>query len=1806
MKRHGSLNRIYRLVWSQVLNGWVAVSEATRGRGKGTNRSKLVVAALSLSAAIAQAAPDGGQVVSGSGSISQSGSTTTISQSSQNLSLNWKSFNVGSQETVNFLQPSATSLAVNRIFDTNGSQILGHVNANGQVWLINPNGVLFGQGAQVNVGGLVASTLDLNDASLNSNARFFSGNGTGSVVNRGTINAAEGGYVALLGNKVSNQGVITAQLGAVALGAGSAATLTFSGNSLVHMQVDRSTLNNLAENGGLIRADGGQVVMTAGAKDALLASVVNNSGIIEARTVENHNGTIVLLGGMQGGTANVGGTLDASAPNGGNGGFIETSAAHVKIADNAKVTTASAMGLAGTWLIDPVDFTIAATGGDMTGATLAANLGGGNVTIQSTSGATGTAGDVNVNDVVTWKANRLTLNAQNNININANLNGSGTASLALEYGQGAEASSNPGNIITNGAAVNLPASTTNFTTKQGSDGVVKNYTVITSLGAEGSTTATDLQGMNGGLATNYALGSNIDASATSGWNSGAGFKPLGNSSDPFSGTFDGLGHTISNLTINRPTTDNVGLFGYTDWYSVIKNVGLVGGSVSGANFTGGLAGHNRGGAVNNTYTMTNVTGTGSFIGGLVGYDLWGSTISNSFATGSVSSTGDTAYAGGLVGYIHFGTIVDSYATGNVTGAGGSVGGLVGSNSYSTINNSYATGNVTGTYSVGGLIGGDFGTVSNSYSTGNVTGSSYYIGGLVGYRRGGSINNSYATGDVIGTVGVSGAGSYIGGLVGQNDNGTISNSYANGSVSGAGSDIGGLVGANSGTVSNSYWNTTSSGQASSAGGTGLTSVQMEFTSSFTGFNFTTTPGASGNNWVMVDVDGSLNNAGGASGATRPILASEYATKINNTHQLQLMAMAPAANYTLGANINAASTGNSTDVWGSSGFVSVGNSSTPFTGTFDGLGHTVFTLNINAPLNFAGLFGITGTGSIIRNVGLIDGSVSGSNFVGGLVAKSYGTISNSYTTGNVRGTGTYIGGVAGISYGTISDSHATGNVNGGDTVGGLLGRNDGTVSNSYATGNVTGTSWVGGLAGYNHGMISNSYAMGNVSGTNYIGGLVGFNDGWFNGGTIQRGTISDGYSTGNVSGTGNFGGLVGVNNGTVRNSHYNINGVAINNITGADITVGGIYAAQYMDWFSHGLSLNIANYASLSGSGNSYSLSTVQGMKDLLGFTDNPAYAFRLTGNIDLAAAPNLHIPYLAGSFDGAGFIISNLNLNQPLNNTAGLFGQVVLGGAVSNVGLLNATVSGNMIVGALAGRNDGTVSNSYATGTVNSANYYSGGLIGLNYGTVSNSYATVNVSGTGSIGGLIGHNDGALSNSYATGNVNGTGNYVGGLIGMNSSTVSNSYSTGHVSGAGSVGGLAGASWGTISNSYWNTTTSGQASSSGGTGLTSTQMQQQSNFISWDFSGTWIIYNGHTNPLLRSFMKPLTVTANNTTKTYDRLAYSGGNGVTYSNTLNGNLLGTVSYSGTSQGAVNAGSYGITLDGLYSNQQGYIISYTNGTLTVNPASLSVIGTTVSNKIYDGTTAATLTGGVLNGVISGDTVTLTQAGTYATKNVGTNIAVTTNDSLGGASASNYSLAQPTGLTANIKPKALTIDGTTASNKIYDGTTAATLTGGILNGVISGDTVTLTQAGTFATKNVGTNIAVTTNDSLGGASASNYTLTQPTGLAANIKPKALTISGITASNKVYDGTTAATVSTAGATYAGLVAGDMLKVSATGVFTDKNVGTGKTVLLTSTYAGVDVGNYSITGQASTTANITPAPAYGWSDSSRSNRDEWKR
>jgi hypothetical protein len=339
------------------------------------------------------------------------------------------------------------------------------------------------------------------------------------------------------------------------------------------------------------------------------------------------------------------------------------------------------------------------------------------------TGTGSAANDIILANALAWQSGRLTLNAQRSIHINATLNGSGTARLALDYGQAAVAAGNTSDYSMQ-AVVNLPAGN-NFNTQLGSDGAVKNYTVITSLGAAGSNTGTDLQGMNGALSANYALGGNIDAAATSTWNASAGFATVGNTGTPFNGTFDGLGHTISGLTINRPANAYVGLFGATGASASLRNVGLVGGSIVGSSYTGALVGRDDG-AIRNSYTTASVSGgSAAYVGGMVGLFRSGGTISDSYAGGSVSGG---VYIGGLVGLVNSGAaITNSYATGTVTGS--SSGGLAGLNQ-GAISHSYATGSIVGSGG-GGLVGNSGGSITDSVWNTTTSGKSASSGGGTG-------------------------------------------------------------------------------------------------------------------------------------------------------------------------------------------------------------------------------------------------------------------------------------------------------------------------------------------------------------------------------------------------------------------------------------------------------------------------------------------------------------------------------------------------------------------------------------------------------------------------------------------------------------------------------------------------------------------------------------------------------------------------------------------------------------------------------------------------------------------------------------------------------------------------------------------------------------------------------------------------------------------------------------------------------------------------------------------------------------------
>ena len=441
------MNLIHRSIWNDRTGTFVAVSEMARSAGKKISsctavsgaggRFRLKVLAFSLllvCGASVYAQPTGGVVTAGSATIGGTPGNMTITQTSSNVAINWQSFGIQSGQSVQFAQPGSSSVALNRVIGSDPSNILGSLSSNGKVFLVNPNGILFGAGASVNVGGLLASTMAISDANFMASNYTFSGAGAGSVVNQGSINAADGGYVALLGANVSNQGVIAARLGTVALAAGNAVTLDMAGDKLLNITVNQGAVNALVDNGGMIQADGGHVLMTTQAAGSLLANAVNNTGIIQAQTIQNVKGTIMLMGGMETGVVNVGGTLDASAPAGGNGGFIETSAAHVKIASDANITTVAPAGTTGDWLIDPADFNIGGLDADIAAADLSALLVNNNVTISTVVTGTNTAtelyaipgqGDINVNEAVTWttpvdaNATTLRLEAVGDVNIDA-------------------------------------------------------------------------------------------------------------------------------------------------------------------------------------------------------------------------------------------------------------------------------------------------------------------------------------------------------------------------------------------------------------------------------------------------------------------------------------------------------------------------------------------------------------------------------------------------------------------------------------------------------------------------------------------------------------------------------------------------------------------------------------------------------------------------------------------------------------------------------------------------------------------------------------------------------------------------------------------------------------------------------------------------------------------------------------------------------------------------------------------------------------------------------------------------------------------------------------------------------------------------------------------------------------------------------------------------------------------------------------------------------------------------------------------
>jgi len=868
----------------------------------------------------------------------------------------------------------------------------------------------------------------------------------------------------------------------------------------------------------------------------------------------------------------------------------------------------------------------------------------------------------------------------------------------------------------------------------------------------------------------------IDATSTSGWNSGAGFSPIGNLNTNFTGCYDGQGFVIHNLHINRSESNYQALFGYTNG-AAIMNLGLTSVYASGYSCVGGIVG-----------------GANS------------SSISSCFSTGFF--TADNFDLGGLIGTAYNSKVTLCYSSGNVYGnlyTGGLIGGT---DDESVIDLCYSLGSVSANEHVGGLIGNNGAIVKNSYSKCSVSGYSSK-GGLVGTNYwGGSIEKCYSTGSVSG-------GSNSGGLVGYD--------YPDA------------------TCTNSFWDRNTSNQNSSVGGIGKTTAEMHTQSTFTnaGWDFIneTTNGIN-DYWEINNTNNGqypfLSWSGYIFDIYSPAGSGTEADpyRISTLSELRWVSREKSlwnSYFIQTADINAVGTQN----WnGGDGFSPIGiHGSDYFSGDYDGQGHIIDYLSIDrSDENYQALFGHTDSNADISNLGVTNISITGSNFVGGVVGRlESSTITNCFSTGNIYGS-SYAGGLIGFAYSVSTENcFSSVGVSAVGSVGGLVGAvwESSTFTNCYSTGSISGSINTGGLVGENNsGIISNCF--------------------WDTESSLQN---TSGGGTGKI--TLELQSLI-----TFINSEWDF----IDETTNGNENIWGISSSDnngYPFFMWQGFSNQIP-FGFPVGNGTAEHPFEIE-MIDNLEWLSSESLGWKMnfiqTADIDASDTQNWNsgegfIPigidgttYFSGNYNGQDYKIDGLFINRSASHQQSLFGYTYQA-VISNLGVTNVNITGSSRTSGLVGWNkESTITNCYTSGSI-TGNWTTAGLVGRNeYSYISFCYSSANIDAHGNHnGGLVGANDydSSIINCYSTGDIIGYDENIGGLVGENehNSEVNNCYSISNVSGGtGYVGGLIGKTLDTSSanNSFWDIETSGQSTSAAGIGKTTLEMQNESTFTDagWDF-------------------------------------------------------------------------------------------------------------------------------------------------------------------------------------------------------------------------------------------------------------------------------------------------------------------------------------------------------------------------------------
>lgn len=742
--------------------------------------------------------PQGGTYVAGTGAIAGQGNGLLITQPGSTRGvIDWNSFSIGKTNSVTFENGSGATL--NRVTGGSPTAIFGRLNATGSVYVINPQGIVVGPSGVITTGGrFVASTLDIcNDAFMQgSGSLTLSGTSNAAVINLGKISSSGGDVFLIARHNVINAGTVAALNGTAELAAGEQVLLQDSAGSK-QVFVQTGSQGTVVNKGRIAAA---QVSLQAA--DGNVYALAGKGTRIRATGTASRDGHVWLV--ADSGRVEQLGKIAASNADG-SGGIVDTQAAQLELGRHAVVN-------AGEWNLSTPSFTI---DGDAAHA-LQRSLSSGTSVDISTTGANGATGDLGIASSVRWRGPAsLTLAAYHDVSIAAGTtianDGAGNLSLRAD----ASAVDNGGSVINNGtldwskstgivrAFYDMNGSYTPGTNLANAAWTAAPYSgVVTQItGYKLVNSLSDLQNISLDLAGNYALGKDLDASAT---NTSFAFSSLGNAATPFSGQFDGLGHVIDRFSqSDRGSMPAVGLFGVIGPTGVVRNVGMT-----------------------NAYLSTDTSSPAGIAFGILAALNQG-IITYSYTSGwRGTASFEGATTGGLVGRND--GLIERSSSSAFVGSAGLLGGLVGTNT-GTVLQSYASGNVSAGYHgiAGGLIGGNSGIVSQSYSTAMAYGG--VSAGGIAYSNSGTIEQSFAAALVQGYC------------CSPPDTSTSFGAITAYNAPAAGAGI----------STNVYWDKQTTTRTASAGtgpqlpeSNGLTTAQMSDPASFVGWDFGPT-GA----WVM---------------------------------------------------------------------------------------------------------------------------------------------------------------------------------------------------------------------------------------------------------------------------------------------------------------------------------------------------------------------------------------------------------------------------------------------------------------------------------------------------------------------------------------------------------------------------------------------------------------------------------------------------------------------------------------------------------------------------------------------------------------------------------------------------------------------------------------------------------------------------------------------------------------------------------------------------------------------------------------------